>query len=27
VYIDGTTIASWGPSPPAGTVIVNLCTL
>ena len=27
VYIDGTTIASWGPSPPAGTVVVNLCTL
>lgn len=28
VYIDGTTtIASWGPSPPAGTVIVDLCTL
>ena len=27
VYMDGTTIASWGPSPPAGTVIVNLCTL
>jgi hypothetical protein len=27
VYIDGTNIASWGPSPPAGTVIVNLCTL
>ncbi len=27
VYIEGTTIASWGPSPPAGTVVVNLCTL
>lgn len=27
VYIDGTTIASWGPSPPAGIVVVNLCTL
>ena len=27
VYIEGTTIASWGPSPPAGKVVVNLCTL
>ena len=28
VYVDGTTtIASWGPSPPAGKVVVNLCTL
>ena len=28
LYIDGTTtIASWGPSPPAGNVVVNLCTL
>jgi hypothetical protein len=27
VYMDGTNIASWGPSPPAGKVVVNLCTL
>jgi len=27
VYIEGTTIASWGPSPPVGPVVVNLCTL
>lgn len=27
VYIEGTTIASWGPSPPVGVVIVDLCTL
>ena len=27
VYVEGTTIASWGPSPPEGRVVVNLCTL
>ncbi|MFT4738491.1 MAG: hypothetical protein ACI8QD_001390 [Cyclobacteriaceae bacterium] len=26
-YPDGTEIASWGPSPPSGRVVVNLCSL
>lgn len=27
VWIEGTTVASWGPTPPVGKVIVDLCSL